>query len=128
MALGGMNNTLLVFAVLAAIFNLMVTTIFFVTRRKYTVSIQKLCGMTKKNLIWAYGKDMFLIITGSFLSMLFLITFFADYLGSFFTLEQLTWHHWLMSAGTLLVLGIATTGYIVRLAERVNISDTLKGR
>jgi hypothetical protein len=62
------TTALLWFSVLTAAFCLAVTAIFFVTRQKYTVSVQKLCGMTKRGLLWAYGAKIFAVVIVSFAS------------------------------------------------------------
>jgi len=124
-----MFNTLLIFSVLAAIFSLFITTIFFVTNQKYTVAVQKLCGLTKKDLAITYGIkntlvaifSMILIIT----AMLFLTQNFDK---SIFSIKTLTYHHYIITAISLLMLNALITFFTVRLAEGINISDAVKGR
>ena len=127
----GLNRTskaLLVFAVFAALCNLFITVIFFVTHKKYKVAIQKLCGMTSKDLALLYGKDIMLIVLLSFLSVLLIINVLSKYLGLFFTLDKLASYHFLITGIILLLLGVVTIYCVMRLAKGVNISDSLKDR
>jgi hypothetical protein len=126
--IGGVNHTLLLTAVMAAILNLLITVIFFVTFKKYKVAVQKLYGMTSKDLAWNYGKKIAAIVIASFFSVVFVIFGLSQYMGSFFTLDRLTVYHFMIMGVGLIVLGIAVVFFIVGLARRVNISDTLKGR
>lgn len=126
--LNGMNNTLLICAVLAAFLNLIVSSIFFVTKKKYTVAIQKLCGMTSKELCMAYGKRMVVLAAAGFVSIYIVIRLFSGYLGFFFSLDKLSWQHYLVTAALLVFVVFIVTGFIIRQAQRVNISDSLKGR
>ena len=126
--IGGVNHTMLLTAVSAAILNLLITVIFFVTHKKYKVAIQKLYGKTSKNLAWSYGKSIAATITASFISVVFVILGLSQYMGSFFALDKLAVYHFILMGGGLIVMGIAVVFFIVRLAQRVNISDTLKGR
>jgi hypothetical protein len=125
---GGVNHTMLLTAVTAAILNLLITVIFFVTHKKYKVAVQKLYGKTTKNLARSYGKHLASIITASFLSVVLIIFGLSQYMGSFFALDKLALYHFIIMGIGLIVIGIAVVFFIVRLAQRVNISDTLKGR
>jgi hypothetical protein len=49
-------------------------------------------------------------------------------MGSFFALDKLALYHFMIMGGGLIFVGIAVVFFIVKLARRVNISDTLKGR
>ncbi len=126
--LSSMNNTLLICAVLAAFFNLIVASIFFVTKKQYTVAIQKLCGMTSKELRLLYGRKMFMLAAIGFVTIYIVIRFFAKYLGFFFSLETLSWQHYLVTAILLGGIVCVVTGFIIRHAQKINISDSLKGR
>lgn len=126
--LSSMNNTLLFCAILAALINLLILTIFFVTNRRYSVAIQKLCGLTKIDLFLQYGKNVLILLLLSFLSVYFIIHDFSRYMGFFFELNSLAWQHYMVTAGLLLLIGIVVTYYIVKQAERIDISSTLKGR
>jgi hypothetical protein len=126
--IGGVNHTMLLTAVTAAILNLLITVIFFVTHKKYKVAIQKLYGMTTKNLAWSYGKSLAVTVMASFVSVVVMIFGLSQYMGSFFALDKLAIYHFMIMGVGLIVMGIAVVFFIVRLAQRVNISDTLKGR
>jgi hypothetical protein len=126
--IGGVNHTLLLTAVIAAILNLFITVIFFVTLKKYKVAVQKLYGMTSWDLFWGYGKSISAVLGASFLSVLFIILGLSQYMGSFFTLDRLAVYHFVMTGGCLIALGAAVVFFIVRLAKRVDVSGTLKGR
>jgi hypothetical protein len=126
--IGGVNHTMLLTAVIAAILNLLITVIFFVTHKKYKVAVQKLYGMTSRNLMWHYGRIIFTIMLLSFVSVVLVIVGLSQYMGDFFTLEKLAAGHFMIMGGGLIALGISVVFFIVRLARKVNISDTLKGR
>ncbi|MDR2532123.1 MAG: ABC transporter permease [Oscillospiraceae bacterium] len=126
--IGGVNHTMLLTAVIAAVLNLLITVIFFVTHKKHKVAVQKLYGMTSKNLAWSYGKSIAVIITASFISVVLVIVGLSQYMGGFFTLEKLAVYHFMIMGGGLIALGMAVVFFIVKLARKVNISDTLKGR
>jgi hypothetical protein len=121
-------DALLIFAVLAAVFNLLITTIFFVTHKKYKVAVQKLYGMTNRNLVWNYGRSVFIIMAVSNLSVILVIAGLSRHMGTLFTLDKLADYHYIIMGGILILLGIAMVCFIVKLAGKVNISDTLKGR
>lgn len=126
--MGRAFNTLLIFAVLAAVFCLLITTTFFVIRQKFTVAIQKLCGMTWKNLLCAYGKKMILVIATFFsLIVAAMLILSGNLNNSVFQIKTLAYHHYVITGMFLLVLGSAATCYIVKLADNIDISDTLKG-
>jgi len=126
--LGRGNHTMLVSAVAAAVFNLLITVIFFVTHKKYKVAVQKLYGMTNRDLIWTYGKSIFAIVTAAFAAVVAIILGLSRYMGTFFAMEMLAVYHYAIMGVSLVLLGTATVLFIVSLAQRVNISDTLKGR
>jgi hypothetical protein len=126
--IGGVNHTMLLTAVTAAILNLLITAIFFVTHKKYKVAIQKLYGMTTKNLAWSYGKSFAATVAVSFVSVVLIIYGLSQNMGSFFALDKLALYHFMIMGGGLIFVGIAVVFFIVKLARRVNISDTLKGR
>jgi len=123
-----MYRTLFMFSFLAAFFSLMITTIFFVSRQKYMVSIQKLCGMTKGNLIFGYSMRNLLITLTSFVLIVAAMFFLSQFENSVFSIKTLTHHHYIVTGIFLLALSATTTFFTIRLAEGVNISDTLKGR
>jgi len=49
-------------------------------------------------------------------------------MGAFFMLDKLSNYHFIFMGGILILISVATVYFIVKLAGRVNISDTLKGR
>lgn len=126
--LGETNNMLLLCAVLGAVLNLFISNIFFIAHKKYEVAIQKFCGMTKKDLCLVYGKRIFLVLAAGFLSVYFIIRYLAKYMGYFFALETLKWQHFSVTAILLVIMGGVVTGCIVRQAQQINISESLKGR
>ena len=126
--LSSMNNTLLVCAVLAAFLNLIVASIFFVMQKQYTVAIQKLCGMTIKELRWLYGKKMLVLAVTGFVTICIVLRKFSGNLGFFFSLETLSWQHYLVTAILLAGIVCIVTGFIIRYAQEIDISDSLKGR
>jgi hypothetical protein len=121
-------DALLIFAVLAAVFNLLITIISFVTHKKYKVAVQKLYGMTSRNLAWNYGRSIFAIIAASFISVILVIVGTSRHMGALFTLDKLAGYHYGIMGGILILLWVAMVYFIVKLAGKVNISDTLKGR
>lgn len=123
-----MSNTLFQFAVLAGIFHLLLTSVFFVTRQSYTIAVQKLCGLTRKDLLGKYGIRCFGLFLAAAVSIWAWIWVLRTCLGDFFALEKLAGYHYaVMFAGLFLLLTVITV-YIVNLAAKVNISDVLKGR
>lgn len=126
----GMHKTTGLF-VYSAIFSsalyLVITLIYFITGREYTVAIQKLCGQTSRNLFISYGTRMLVTVAASFAAICLLERTVADRF-SFFATEYLGWQHFALLAVTLLAIGVASTVGIVGLVQRVDISDTLKGR
>lgn len=127
MGLGFENNTLLFCAILSACFNLIITLHYFAAKNKYTTAIQKLCGMTWKDLTRDYS-----IKTGGMVisSIVFIIVIVKMFSGKLFFLNEdnLGWQHFATAGITLAVLGTVTTAGIVHSVQHVNISDTLKGR
>jgi hypothetical protein len=123
-----MFRTLLIFSVLAAIFSLLITTVFFVTRQKYEVSVQKLCGMTKKDLIWRYGKRNVLATAMSFALIVIAMFFLSRFENSIFSIKTLSYHHYIITGISLLAMCAILTHFTIKLAEGINISDILKGR
>ena len=126
--LGRGTHTMLLSAVTAAAFNLFITVIFFVTQKKYKVAVQKLYGMTQRDLMLSYGKSIFAVITAAFVSVVLVLAFLSQYMGAFFAMEMLAAYHYALTAAILTILGCAAVFFIVKLAQGVNISDTLKGR
>lgn len=126
--LDSMSNTLYIFAVLAALIHLLLTTIFFITRNQYTIAVQKLCGMTKKSIFIKYGRYMFILICVSFITIALIISLFTYFLNDFFSMEQLVYGHFTILLLILFLIGFLITLCIVFLSEKVNISATLKGR
>lgn len=128
LGLGIRNDTLLAFAAIASFLDLLLTTNFFVTRNKYTVAIQKLCGMTRRQLFFTYGRNIFTVISLAYLTILFVIRYFSSYMGEFFAFRSLPLYDFLICGLFLILLGVFTTIFTVRLADRMNISAALKGR
>lgn len=126
--LSAMNNTLLFCAIFVALINLLISSMFFVTNKKYSVAIQKLCGMTKKDLFLNYGRKVLLLLITSFVTIYLLIACCAQYMGFFFELESLAGLHYAITVMILILIGFFVTGNIVGLVDRVDISSTLKGR
>jgi hypothetical protein len=120
---------LLRFSVLTAAFCLLITAIFFVARQKHTVSVQKLCGMTRRNLIMAYGARVSAAAAGAF-AMIAAATLFLseNFNNSVFSMKAMSWHYYAVTGAVLTGLCVCVTGFIAKLADGVNISDTLKGR
>lgn len=126
--LNSMNNTLLFCAIFAALINLLISSAFFVANKSYTVAIQKMCGMIRKDLFIKYGKNVLILLLASFASVYLIIHYFSRYMGFFFELDSLVWQHYVITAIFLGLIGMTITIFIVKQAERVNISSTLKGR
>lgn len=126
----GMHKTTGLFvysAIFSSILYLVITLSYFITGREYTVAIQKLCGMTRRNLFVSYGIKMLVTVAASFATICLLERTVADKF-TFFATEYLGWQHFALLAVTLLAIGAISTVGIVRLVQRVDISDTLKGR
>jgi hypothetical protein len=126
--LSAMNNTLLFCAIFAALIQLLISSIFFVTDKKYSVAIQKLCGMTKKDLFLNYGRNILVLLAVSFITIYLLITCFSKYMGFFFELDSLVWQHYAVTVIILSLIGFFVTGHIAGQVDKVDISSTLKGR
>lgn len=126
--LSAMNNTLLFCAIFAALINLLISSIFFVTNKKYSVAIQKLCGMTKKDLLLNYGRKVLVLLAVSLITIYLLITCFSKYMGFFFELDSLVWQHYAVTVILLSLIGFFVTGHIAGQVDKVDISSTLKGR
>jgi hypothetical protein len=126
--LSAMNNTLLFCAIFAALIHLLISSIFFVTDKKYSVAIQKLCGMTKKDLFLNYGRNILVLLAVSFITIYLLITCFSKYMGFFFALDSLVWQHYAVTVIILSLIGFFVTGHIAGQVDKVDISSTLKGR
>lgn len=126
--LNAMNNTLLFCAIFAALINIFISSVFFVTNKSYIVAIQKMCGMIRKDLFIQYGRNILILLLASFLSVYLVIRYFSRYMGFFFELDLLAWQHYLITAIFLGLLGVIITIFIVRQAEKVNISSALKGK
>lgn len=126
--LDSMSNSLYIFAVLAALIHLLLTTIFFITCNGHTVAIQKLCGMTKKSMFIKYGKNMLILICIAFITVVINIKLFTRFLSNFFSMEQLVYGHFIILGIIFFVIGLLITIFTVFLSEKVNISSTLKGR
>ena len=126
--LDSMSNSLYIFAVLAALIHLLLTTIFFITRNGHMVAIQKLCGMTKKSMFIKYGKNMLLLICVAFITVVINIKLFTRFLSNFFSMEQLVYGHFVILGIIFFVIGLLITIFTVFLSGKVNISSTLKGR
>lgn len=125
--LGKGNNTLMIFSVLASIFCLFITTIFFVIHQRYTVAIKKLCGMTKKNIIFEYGRNMAATVLLSLSLIIIAMLGLQNLNGTIFSVDTLKSYHYIITEFVLLVVAIFNTFYITHLSNGVNISDTLKG-
>ena len=112
---------------IAAVANLLMTTISFVSRQKYKVAIWKLCGMTKINLAVMYVKHLLSINVLAVLSVWLLQQLFGGNQNSILYLERLTWQHY----GVMNLLMFCISGIVifivVKSADGVDISDTLKG-
>lgn len=126
--LDSMSNSLYIFAVLAALIHLLLTTVFFITHNGYTVAIQKLCGMTKKSMFIKYGKNMLILICIAYVTVVLNINLFTHILNNFFSMEQLSYGHFIILGIILFMIGFLITSFTVFLSEKVNISSTLKGR
>lgn len=126
--LSAMNNTLLICAILAALINLFISSVFFVADKRYSVAIRKLCGMTKKDLFLQYGKKILILLLISFISVYLIIHYFGGYMGFFFELNSLVCQHYMVTAVLFVIIGIIVTRHIVKQADRIDISSTLKGR
>lgn len=125
--LGYENSTLLICAILSVVFNLIITLIYFAIQKKYTSAVQKLCGMTQKDLVFEYGIRIIGMVIMSFVLMLIIVKLFSGNIV-FLCEDNLGWQHFVMTGMTLAVMGVLTTLGIVRSVKRVNIGDTLKGR
>lgn len=126
--LSAMNNTLLFCAIFAAMINLLISSAFFVADKRYTVAIQKMCGMVRKDLLIQYGKNILILLLISLISVYLIVYYFSGYMGFFFELNSLGWQHYAITAVFLVLIGIVVTRYIVKQAESVDICSTLKGR
>jgi hypothetical protein len=114
---------------MTAVFCLLLTAIFFVARQKYTVSVQKLCGMTRQYLTRFYGSQVMMIMAAAFLCIVPATLLLSKHVSnSIFSMKAMACRHYIVTGAALAVLGGCVTGFIVRLADGVNISDTLKGR
>lgn len=123
------TNELLRFSIMTAVFCLLLTAIFFVARQKYTVSVQKLCGMTRQYLTRFYGSQVMMIMAAAFLCIVPATLLLSKHVSnSIFSMKAMACRHYIVTGAALAVLGGCVTGFIVRLADGVNISDTLKGR
>jgi hypothetical protein len=126
--LDSMSNSLYIFAVLAAVIHLLLTTIFFITHNEYAVAVQQLCGMTKKSMFIKYGSNMLILICVSFITVALNINLFTHFLNNFFSMEQLAYGHFIILGVVLFIIGFLITVFTVFLSEKINISSTLKGR
>ncbi|OTN76385.1 hypothetical protein A5886_001462 [Enterococcus sp. 8G7_MSG3316] len=121
------TRLLLLFALIAANANIIVTTIFFIYRQRYKVAVQKLCGMTKNAIALHYFKILLYISSLSFVTVVLLRQFLGSNHYSLFYLERLTWMHFGVLAVSMATLACMIVIFILFSMEEVNISDTLKG-
>lgn len=126
--LSPMTNTLFIFAVLAGGFHMILTSIFLVTRQQYKVAIQKLCGMTYKDILVNYVKRMLTVFMFAFVSIILCINLMKLFWGHFFALEKLVVTHFLILAIIMLLIVFVIAKCIADLTKKVDISAVLKGR
>ena len=126
--LNQMNDTLLFCAVMAILLNLIVTGIFFVTRKKYTVAIQKMCGMTIKEQLLEYGKRMCQVVLAAGVSVVIFHRVFAEGRGFLSGWKELHWQQYGLVLAGMCVIGILLVYNIVRQVQNVDMSEALKGR
>ena len=125
--LGLENRTLLICIILSVVFNLIITLIYFVASKKYTTAVQKLCGMNRKDILMEYGMKM---LCRNIWRRWLVIVVVKCLSGKFVFLmeENLSWKYFIMAGVTMAVMGIFAAIGIVHSVQRVDISDTLKGR
>ena len=107
---------------------MILTSIFLITRQQYTVAIQKLCGMTYRDILLKYGKRMTAIFVLSFASIVLCINLMKTFWGDFFALERLVNAHYAIMAGIMFLISFLIVICIANLTKRVDISAVLKGR
>jgi len=123
------GNELLLYLVMIAVqSNLIITTIFYIARKKYKVAIQKMCGMTSMELLIEHGKPILGICFLAFVTTVLVRTLSQNSSIYELALPSLQMGHYLYTAGAIGVIGIAILYFVVASAWDVNISKTLKGR
>ena len=126
----GMHKTTGLFvysATIASVIYMFITLLYFVTGKEYTVAIQKLCGMTKRDLLFEYGLKISATIVAAYAIICVLEKLVADRF-MFFATDYLGWQHFVLLALAMIIIDIGAVVGVVSLAQRVDISDTLKGR
>lgn len=112
-------------AILGAFCNLIIASVFFVTRQRYKVAVSKLCGMTRKDMTVHYAGIVLGIVltavTGAVAAQILLAGL------PVFHLPYLKLAHYFMMTGTTVITGVIITVRIVTQAQKINISDVLKG-
>lgn len=123
-----MNNTLLFCSVCAVLLNLIITILFFVEHKRYRVAIQKLCGMTKRNLFATYGSKLLFCFCMAIFSIEIILNLGRKKMGFFFVLENLSWQHHLIMICTVIAICIVTVIGVIKLTWNIDISASLKNR
>ena len=121
------QEMILMIGLVAANANLIMTTISFTSRQKYKVAIQKLCGMTKKDLSIIYLKHLLTINLLAILTVWVTQTLLGQNQESILYLERLSWQHYGVMILCMFSISLVATYVVVKSADGVNISDTLKG-
>ncbi|MBQ4058144.1 MAG: ABC transporter permease [Lachnospiraceae bacterium] len=126
--LNGVNNILLLCVIFSATLNLFVMSECFVIGKQYMIAVQKLCGMTRKDLYLFVGKKVTMLIVFSYISIIIIMYFVTNKLRFFNMIKTLSWQHYIITAIILMILGVYVTKCVVRQSEQVDISNVLKGR
>ncbi len=126
--LGRYFTTLFVFCNISAAFCLIITTLFLIVGQRYSIAVKKLCGMTKRELFFHYGKIMTFITIAAFLLIVIAMQLLTTFVPiSVFRESSINGWHYLMMGLILMAIGVCNTYYITRLSNAVDISSVLKG-
>ena len=122
------SDTLFGCSILASVLQLFLITIFFINRQNYQIAVKRFVGMNKWELFSEYSRKIMIVLIFSLFTIAGCMILVKCFLQQFISLEQITVYHVLALVVIQMTIAFFITIELVRLSDKIHISEALKGR